>query len=393
MKQIENLKDSLGLIDKYIIISITDRRGIITDVSSAFCEISGYSKDELIGRPHNVVRHTDMPKSAFEKMWQTILKGNVWSGEVKNTRKDGTFYWVKAKIEPNLDKQGDIISFTSIRQDITVEKELEQINHNLEEKVQQEVEKSTAQMKMIQKEQIKNIKMASIGTLAAGITHEINTPLTYIKGNFEMLQYDIEDLPQSDTRTRMLEDSVKISDGIKRISNIVESMREVSQLQQEEKERINILETILTVLRIGFNRTKQITNVFINGKPFSLEQDLEKIELYSLIQKERVEQVWLIIINNALDQLINIKDYEKRYLNIDILEKEGSVTVRFKDNAGGIDESIIDKIFDPFVSEKKHGGIGIGLNIAQKIIKEQGGLIHAYNEGDNAVFEISLKSA
>ena len=90
---------------------------------------------------------------------------------------------------------------------------------------------------MIQREQLKNIKLASIGSLAAGITHEINTPLTYIKGNFEMLQYDIEDLPQSDIKERMQQDSVKITDGIKRISNIVESMREVSQIQQESKEK------------------------------------------------------------------------------------------------------------------------------------------------------------
>lgn len=382
MKQIESLKDSLGLIDKYIIISMTDKQGIITDVSSAFCDISGYTKDELIGRPHNVVRHVDMPKNAFKQMWQTILNGKIWSGEVKNLRKDGTCYWVKAKIEPNFDPNGNIISFTSIRQDITVEKELEEINHNLEDKIKNEVEKSA-----------NHIKMASIGSLAAGITHEINTPLTYIKGNFEMLKYDIEDLPQSDIRSRMLEDSHKITEGIDRISNIVESMREVSQTHKEQKEKTNIQETVLTALRVGFNRTKQITKVFVNGEPFYFDHELKRSELYSNIQKERMEQVWLIVINNALDQLMSISDYENRHLNINISKEGENIKVRFKDNGGGIEESMIEKIFDPFVSKKKHGGIGIGLNIAQKIIKEQDGNISAFNEGNNAVFEISLKSA
>ncbi len=393
MKHIESLKDSLGLIDKYIIISITDKKGIITDVSSAFCEISGYKKEELIGQPHNVVRHCNMPKSTFKGMWQTILNGKIWSGEVKNLKKDGSFYWVKSKIEPNFDSNGEIISFTSIRHDITVEKELEHMNKNLEERIEHEVEKSTSQLKMIQREQLKNIKLASIGSLAAGITHEINTPLTYIKGNFEMLQYDMEDLPQSDIKERMQQDSVKITDGIKRISNIVESMREVSQIQQEPKEKTNILQTIVTVLRVGYNRTKQITKVFINGSPFHLEDEIENLELYSVIQKERVEQVWLIVINNALDQLMKKVDYEQRYLNIELLKEGENIIIRFKDNGGGIDESIMDKIFEPFVSKKKHGGIGIGLNIAQKIIKEQNGTICGYNEDDNAVFEISLKSA
>ena len=133
--------------------------------------------------------------------------------------------------------------------------------------------------------------------------------------------------------------------------------------------------------------------MFINGSPFHLEDEIENLELYSVIQKERVEQVWLIVINNALDQLMKKVDYEQRYLNIELLKEGENIIIRFKDNGGGIDESIMDKIFEPFVSKKKHGGIGIGLNIAQKIIKEQNGTICGYNEDDNAVFEISLKSA
>lgn len=114
------------LIDKYIISSSTDCDGIITSVSSAFCQISGYSKQELIGKKHNIVKHKDMRSSIFKELWETIRNGNIWDGEIKNMRKNGESYWVEAKISPNLNSNGEIIGFTSIRQDITDRKKLEQ---------------------------------------------------------------------------------------------------------------------------------------------------------------------------------------------------------------------------------------------------------------------------
>lgn len=98
------------LIDKYIISSSTDCDGIITSVSSAFCQISGYSKQELIGKKHNIVKHKDMRSSIFKELWETIRNGNIWDGEIKNMRKDGESYWVEAKISPNLNANGEIMA-------------------------------------------------------------------------------------------------------------------------------------------------------------------------------------------------------------------------------------------------------------------------------------------
>jgi len=97
-----------SLINKNIIISTTDLKGTITTASDAFCNISGYAKEELIGQPHNIIRHPDMPKSAFKAMWGTIQAGKIWRGNVKNLKKDGGYYWAYSVIEPLFDKKGDI---------------------------------------------------------------------------------------------------------------------------------------------------------------------------------------------------------------------------------------------------------------------------------------------
>ncbi len=504
-----DLEKYLYLVDKYIIITTTDTKGIITSANEAFCNISGYSKEELLGKPHSIIRDPDMPKEIFNNLWKTIKSGKSWSGEVKNRKKDGGSYWVKAYIEPIFDDFDTIVGYSAIRQDITdkksvqfkmeqidaiikfansgigtidfngnflsvngyytklfgysakemigknciemtsegskkiaqdalekaiktgtvnqVEKvcddkygnkvhvefslnilpdkktfvvvinsledkkKLELLNKSLNEKIKQEVEKNTKQLEQIQKKQIESAKLTSIGSLAAGITHEINTPLTYIKGNFELMGYDIGDLEEGDTKTRLQNDSVKILDGIDRIANIIESMKEVSQVASEKKEIVNIYSTIVTALTVSHNSIKQITNLHLNAELFDINMDKNRYVFNAKVQKQRIEQVWIVIIKNALDQLIYIDDFENRKFTIDVTSENEEVVVKFKDNGGGIKEFILEDIFEPFVSFKDHGGIGVGLNIAKKIIEDQNGKITAYNEENSAVFEVKLK--
>ncbi len=111
------------LTNHYIISSKTDTKGIITDVSQAFIEISGYSKEELLNKPHNLLRHPDMLKSTFKDMWKTIQLGKTWRGEVKNLKKDGDFYWVDAVISADFDDDNNIIGYNAVRQNITAQKE------------------------------------------------------------------------------------------------------------------------------------------------------------------------------------------------------------------------------------------------------------------------------
>lgn len=128
IKKIEDIQSFNKIFDENIITSSTDTKGNIQTVSKAFCKISGYEKEELVGKSHNIVRHPDMPKSLYEELWNTITKGQTWKGEIKNLKKDGTYYWVKAVIEPKFNKNGDITGYFAIREDITDKKRIYELS-------------------------------------------------------------------------------------------------------------------------------------------------------------------------------------------------------------------------------------------------------------------------
>ncbi len=107
-----------------LIISRTDLRGIITYVNETFAAISGYTSEELIGKPHNVIRHPDMPSAVFKELWQTLQAGKKWGGYVKNMRSDTGFYWVYAEVSA-VYKEGELVEYKSIRTPIRSEEKLE----------------------------------------------------------------------------------------------------------------------------------------------------------------------------------------------------------------------------------------------------------------------------
>ncbi len=109
-----DLIDEEHIFEKGLIVSSTDLEGIITYANRKFCEISGYSKNELVGKNHNIVRHPDMPKSAFKEVWETIQSKKEWSGIVKNLRKDGRHYWVYSHITPTIDNN-EITGYSAVR--------------------------------------------------------------------------------------------------------------------------------------------------------------------------------------------------------------------------------------------------------------------------------------
>ncbi|SEF77982.1 PAS domain-containing protein [Marinobacterium lutimaris] len=100
--------------DGKLIVSRTDPKGIITHVNQAFVDMSAYTREELVGANHNILRHPDMPAVAFKGLWDTVENGEKWQGYVKNLRKDGKYYWVKATVIPNI-RQGKLVGYTSVR--------------------------------------------------------------------------------------------------------------------------------------------------------------------------------------------------------------------------------------------------------------------------------------
>jgi len=136
--------------DENIIASKTDLKGNITYASKAFCDISQYSQNELIGKNHGLIRHPDMPDELYEQLWKTIKKGDKWRGETKNLKKDGGYYWINLSVFPEYDKNGELIGYSSISHDITAQKEVEILTLTLEEKVKERTEALHKEKQFIQ---------------------------------------------------------------------------------------------------------------------------------------------------------------------------------------------------------------------------------------------------
>lgn len=114
MRQVYTIDEEKAFPEGRLITSCTDTNGVITHANEAFVLMSGWTREELIGMPHSILRHPDMPKAAFADLWDTVAAGDKWHGYVKNLRKNGGFYWVYATVIPNI-RQGVIRGYTSVR--------------------------------------------------------------------------------------------------------------------------------------------------------------------------------------------------------------------------------------------------------------------------------------
>lgn len=123
----DKINEYIQIVDENVITSSTDLNGVITYVSNAFCKLSGYKKENLIGKKHNILRSPEVNKKVYEQLWETIKQNQIWTGEIKNKTKSGDEYWVYLKIYPNYDENGEKIGYSSIHHNITNLKIVEEL--------------------------------------------------------------------------------------------------------------------------------------------------------------------------------------------------------------------------------------------------------------------------
>jgi PAS domain S-box-containing protein len=342
---LKEVSDINFALDQSSIVAFTDEKGIIKSVNDKFCEISKYSREELIGKDHSLLNSGLHSKEFFKNLWKTIGTGQVWKGEIRNMAKDGSFYWVDTTIVPFLNEKGKPYQYLAIRNDITEKKKSEEMLHRQD-------------------------KLAAVGQLAAGVAHEIRNPLTSMKGYAEFLQLDEKD-PQ---RQEFIE---IILDEIDRVNNIVEEFMVLAKpkaVELEERNIIPIVQNVVSMLK--FEARKR--NVKLE---FDTVEEIVQIEC----DENRLKQVFLNFIKNGIEAMPDGGD-----LRVKAEIHDENIVISIQDTGVGIPPETLKKIGEPFYTTKKNGN-GLGLMVSFKIIESHNGKVYIESEQNKGTtFKILL---
>jgi len=346
----KELADIKFALDESAIVAITDQRGVINYVNDKFCEISGYSREELLGQDHRIINSAYHSKEFIRNLWTTIAGGKVWRGEIKNRAKDGTYYWVDTTIVPFLNAEGKPYQYVAIRYDITERKRME------------------AQFLRAQ-------RMESIGTLAGGIAHDLNNVLSPILMAIDMLQ-----LKTTDESSKKWLDMLRTN--AERGGNMVRQVLSFARGVEGERVAVqpkHLIKEIIKILRETLPKSIEIN--------FNVPNDLWIISA----DATQMHQVLMNLCVNARDAMpeggsISIKAenvfVDENYARMHIEAKPGRfVLITVSDTGPGMPPEVQSRIFEPFFTTKEMTkGTGLGLSTALTIVKSHGGFINVYSE-------------
>ena len=366
------------IIDKYVITSTTDVNGVIISASEAFCKISEYSADELIGYTHGLLRHKDMPNELYADMWKTLHKNKEWYGIIKNKKKNGGFYWVNVVISPIFNIFNKKIGYSSVRIDISDAKKLEELNKTLENKIKKEIEKSRVKDKQL----LQQSRLAQMGEMISMIAHQWRQPLAAISSTSStiLLKAKLNKLDKE----LSIELASRINEYSKHLSNTIEDFRNFFKV--DKKQDSTNFDTII-------NATFNIVKPSLDNNKIKVITKLDSHSTFVSYANE-LKQVILNLIKNAEDILIE-KEIKDPKIIIKTYEKEGSYILEILDNAGGVPPEIMPKIFDPYFSTKsKKDGTGLGLYMSKIIVEDHcNGKLEVKNYDEGALFRVIVKDS
>lgn len=333
-------------------LQITDTEGRMIYVNPAFLKVSGYSKEELIGENPRIFGNKKHMRKFWSEMWETITGGEVWIGDVENKKKSGEPFHTQLLISPILDSDKNVSGYFGIHRDLSDKKTLE-------------------------KQLIHTQKMESIGTLAAGIAHEVGNPLASISA--------LVQVSQRFTSDELVKEKLElVKNQVNRISKIIRDLVDFS--------RPSNFEFQMTDINKNLSEAVEITKVGVKAKDVIFECHLKKnIPLLPLVA-DQIQQVFVNILLNAADAILETSKKEKKVIIKSELNSHNEVIITFKDNGTGIAEENIPKIFEPFFTTKKEGrGTGLGLWVSYGIVKSfQGEIKVSSIYGQGTTFTIIL---
>jgi PAS domain S-box-containing protein len=327
-RQVKELADIKYALDQAAIVATTDVRGRITYVNDKFCEISRYSRDELIGQDHRIINSGLHPKSFFEQLWYTIASGRVWHGEIRNRAKDGTLYWVHTTIVPFVNSAGKPYQYTAIRNDITERKLAEErLRHQA--------------------------ALARVGQLAAVVAHEVKNPLAGIRGVMQvMLGRDAA----GDQDRPILQEVIARIDAL---SDLINDLLLFANPRAPRPQPTELRPLLLDAARsMRRDPLGEHVAVDIQGHDVALSAD-----------GELLKSAFLNLFLNAAHAMNG-----RGELHVTICADRDTARVDIRDEGPGIPAEIGDRVFEPFFTTKARGG-GLGLAIVRRTADLHGGTV------------------
>jgi PAS domain S-box-containing protein len=324
-------------------IVITDREGNIVSVNSAFSRFTGYAPDEVVGKSPKFLKSGVQTRSFYTTLWETILAGRVWQGEIVNRRKDGSLYNEEMTITPVINATGNISYFIAIKQDVT-------------------------ERRRLQSELVQMQKMESVGTLASGIAHDFNNILGIILGYAALIERDPQTISQS---IQSINAAVNRGAGLvkqiltfARKSGVVVGPLEINSMTKEIVKMLK--ETFPKTIEISLSLGKTIPQ--INADPTQLHQAVLNLCVNA---RDAMPNGGVLTLQT---NVVKKEDLETIFQDV---SGEEYVRLSVVDTGTGMDENIRNQIFDPFFTTKEEGkGTGLGLSVVYGVMKEHHGFVN-----------------